>query len=107
MSEKLRAEVNRTLAEISTDEERVILATGRYAGERFDDPRLDTLFLALPISWNGSLVQYARHLHRQLPEKREVRIYDYVDSDVPVLRRMFERRLRGYRLMGCEREKAS
>lgn len=107
MSEKLRAEVNRTLAAIPPNEERVILATGRYAGEGFDDPRLDTLFLALPISWKGTLVQYAGRLHRHLPEKKEVRIYDYVDSGVPVLARMFERRLRGYRSMGYEREKTS
>ncbi len=106
MSEKLRAEVNRTLAAIPTKEERVILATGRYAGEGFDDPRLDTLFLALPISWKGTLVQYAGRLHRHLPEKKEVRIYDYVDSGLPVLSRMFERRLRGYRSMGYERENA-
>ncbi len=106
MSEKLRVQVNQTLAAIPPSEERVILATGRYAGEGFDDPRLDTLFLALPVSWKGTLVQYAGRLHRHLPEKKEVRIYDYVDSGVPVLVRMFERRLRGYRSMGYEREQA-
>jgi superfamily II DNA or RNA helicase len=106
MSEKLRVQVNQTLAAIPPSEERVILATGRYAGEGFDDPRLDTLFLALPVSWKGTLVQYAGRLHRHLPEKQEVRIYDYVDSGVVVLARMFERRLRGYRSMGYEREQA-
>ena len=103
MSEKLRKEVNLTLAAIPPSEERVILATGRYAGEGFDDSRLDTLFLAMPISWKGTLVQYAGRLHRQLPDKREVRIYDYVDGAVPLLARMFDRRLRGYRSMGYER----
>ena len=106
MSEKLRAEVNRRLAAIPPNEERVILATGRYAGEGSDAPRLDTPFLALPISWKGTLIQYAGRLHRLLPEKKEGRIYDYVDSGVPLLARMFERRLRGYRSMGYEREKA-
>lgn len=69
-------------------------------GEGFDDARLDTLFLALPVSWKGTLVQYAGRLHRVLPGKHEVRIYDYVDRQVPMLARMFERRQRGYRAMG-------
>ena len=74
--------------------------TGRYIGEGFDDARLDTLFLSLPVSWKGTLVQYAGRLHRLHPGKHEVRIVDYVDSQVPMLSRMFERRLRGYRAMG-------
>jgi len=88
------------LAAIPEDEERLILATGRYIGEGFDDARLDTLFLALPVSWKGTLVQYAGRLHRLHPEKREARIYDYVDRNVPMLARMFEKRLRGYRTIG-------
>jgi len=88
------------LAAIPEDEERLILATGRYIGEGFDDARLDTLFLALPVSWKGTLVQYAGRLHRLHPGKREVRIYDYVDRNVPMLARMFEKRLRGYRAIG-------
>jgi superfamily II DNA or RNA helicase len=80
--------------------ERLVLATGRYIGEGFDDARLDTLFLALPVSWKGTLVQYAGRLHRQRPDKREVRIYDYVDRNVPVLARMFEKRVKGYRALG-------
>jgi len=78
----------------------LILATGRYIGEGFDDARLDTLFLALPVSWKGTLVQYAGRLHRLHPDKTEVRIYDYVDRDVPMLARMFEKRMRGYRAIG-------
>ena len=62
-----------------------MLATGRYIGEGFDDSRLDTLFLAPPISWKGTLVQYTGRLHRPHPGKIEVRIYDYVDRDVPML----------------------
>ncbi|HEX8043119.1 MAG TPA: DEAD/DEAH box helicase family protein [Candidatus Deferrimicrobium sp.] len=88
------------LAAIPDTEERLVLATGRYIGEGFDDARLDTLFLALPVSWKGTLVQYAGRLHRLHPGKREVRIYDYVDRNVPMLFRMFEKRLRGYRAIG-------
>jgi superfamily II DNA or RNA helicase len=79
---------------------RVIVATGRYVGEGFDDPALDTLFLAMPISWKGTVIQYAGRIQRLHPGKREVRIYDYVDRNVPVLERMFRRRLAGYRSIG-------
>ncbi len=72
----------------------------RDIGEGFDDARLDTLFLAMPISWRGTLVQYAGRLHRPLSGKIEARIVDYVDRQVPVLARMFERRMRGYREIG-------
>ena len=79
---------------------RVIVAIGRYVGEGFDDPRLDTLFLTMPLSWKGTLIQYAGRIQRLHPAKREVRIYDYVDRAVPVLERMFRRRLVGYRSIG-------
>jgi superfamily II DNA or RNA helicase len=94
------------LAAIPSDQERLVLATGRYVGEGFDDARLDTLFLALPVSWKGTLVQYTGRLHRLHPGKTEVRIYDYVDREVPMLLRMFERRLRGYRAIGYARGEA-
>lgn len=93
-------EVEKQLASIPADEERLLLATGRYIVEGFDDARLDTLFLALPVSWKGTLVQYAGRLHRLHPEKHGVRIVDYVDGKVPMLARMFERRRVGYRAMG-------
>ncbi len=102
MKIKERRETLERLSTIPDDEERLLLATGRYIGEGFDDARLDTLFLAMPVSWKGTLVQYTGRLHRLHPEKTEVRIYDYVDSDVPMLARMFERRLRGYRAIGYE-----
>jgi len=92
------------LAAIPNDEPRLILATGRYIGEGFDDARLDTLFLAMPVSWKGTLVQYTGRLHRLYPGKTEVRIYDYVDREVPMLYRMFEKRLRGYRAIGYSRD---
>jgi superfamily II DNA or RNA helicase len=98
-AKKRREELNR-LAAIPDDKERLVIATGRYIGEGFDDARLDTLFLTLPVSWKGTLIQYAGRLHRLHPDKTEVRIYDYVDRDVPMLARMFERRLRGYRAIG-------
>ena len=77
-----------------------LLATGKLVGEGFDHPPLDTLVLAMPVSWKGTLVQYAGRLHRKHHGKTEVRIMDYVDRDVPMLARMFERRMRGYRAMG-------
>ncbi|MEW8355739.1 MAG: DEAD/DEAH box helicase family protein [Candidatus Thiodiazotropha sp.] len=102
-SKKRRDDLSR-LAAIPDNEERLVLATGRYIGEGFDDARLDTLFLALPVSWKGTLIQYAGRLHRLHPDKTEVHIYDYVDHNVPMLARMFERRLRGYRAIGYSTE---
>ncbi len=106
MTPRQRQELGNRLAEVPDREERLVLATGRYIGEGFDDARLDTLFLAMPISWKGTLVQYTGRLHRLHPRKREVRIFDYVDLDVPVLRRMFEKRLRTYRTVGYGRGEA-
>jgi superfamily II DNA or RNA helicase len=95
------------LDKLSEAHHRIVLATGRFIGEGFDDPRLDTLFLANPISWRGTLQQYAGRLHRDHADKQEIRIYDYVDSGVPTLTRMFNKRLRGYRAMGYAVEDAS
>ena len=88
------------LEEIGETEERVLIATGRYIGEGFDDARLDTLFLAMPVSWKGVLAQYVGRLHRPNPKKREVLVYDYVDNRVPILRRMSEKRIQGYKNLG-------
>jgi superfamily II DNA or RNA helicase/very-short-patch-repair endonuclease len=88
------------LAHIPDSVGRVILATGRYIGEGFDDPRLDTLFLTLPVSWRGTISQYVGRLHRLHGTKREVRVYDYADLNVPMLARMFDRRCRGYESLG-------
>lgn len=77
-----------------------LIATGRYIGEGFDEPRLDTLFLAMPISWKGTLQQYAGRLHRLCENKREVRIYDYIDIHVPMLEKMYHKRLTGYASIG-------
>jgi superfamily II DNA or RNA helicase len=103
MTAKERREIGARLAAVPDGEERLVLATGRYVGEGFDDRRLDTLVLAMPVSWKGTLVQYTGRLHRLHSRKSEVRIFDYVDREVPVLVRMFERRLRTYRAIGYVR----
>jgi superfamily II DNA or RNA helicase len=100
MGKKQRSSLLEKIASIADDEERIILATGRYLGEGFDDARLDTLFLTLPISWRGTLAQYAGRLHRLHKIKREVIIYDYADLRVPVLAKMYHRRCSGYKALG-------
>jgi len=92
------------LALIPDGEPRVLLATGSYIGEGFDDSRLDTLFLTMPISWRGTLQQYVGRLHRIHHGKKVVRVFDYVDAQVPMLARMYEKRLKGYRAIGYEIE---
>jgi superfamily II DNA or RNA helicase len=79
---------------------RLILATGRFVGEGLDDDRLDTLFLALPVSWRGTVAQYVGRLHRLHEGKREVRVYDYADLNVKMFANMFDRRCRGYESLG-------
>ena len=88
------------LGNIPASESLVIVATGKYIGEGFDYPRLDTLFLALPISWKGNIAQYAGRLHRDYEGKNEVRIYDYVDIRVPICDSMYRKRLRWYASVG-------
>jgi superfamily II DNA or RNA helicase len=89
-----------TALNVSDNDERLILATGRYVGEGFDDARLDTLFLTMPIAWKGTLAQYVGRLHRQHDGKRDVLVVDYVDNTVLVLARMAAKRRAGYRAMG-------
>jgi len=100
MKRKEMGALQARLREIPEDEKRVLLATGRFIGEGFDDSRLDTLFLTMPVSWKGTIAQYAGRLHRLNDRKREVRIFDYADLDVPMLSRMFDRRCRGYEAIG-------
>jgi superfamily II DNA or RNA helicase len=100
MGKKRRRATAEALASVPGDGPRVILATGSYIGEGFDDARLDTLFLAMPISWRGTLQQYVGRLHRLHDNKRVVQVYDYVDDLVPMLARMYERRLKGYSAIG-------
>jgi superfamily II DNA or RNA helicase len=100
MGKRQRRSVAEAIAAVPEDAPRVILATGSYIGEGFDDARLDTLFLAMPISWKGTLQQYVGRLHRLHDSKRVVRVYDYVDCHVVMLARMYARRLRGYSAIG-------
>ena len=100
MGIRQRKQVQDILQNIPDTEERVIIATGRYLGEGFDDARLDTLFLVMPISWKGTLAQYVGRLHRLHHLKTEVRIYDYVDIKVPMLSKMSEKRKVGYKALG-------
>ena len=88
------------LQNVPSNEPLVIAATGKYIGEGFDCPRLDTLFMALPVSWKGIVVQYAGRLHRNYKGKKEVRIYDYVDNCIPMCNVMYQRRLKGYENIG-------
>ena len=97
---KARRAAMTQLAGLPDHEPRLILATGRYLGEGYDDPRLDTLLLTMPIAWRGTVVQYAGRLHRTHAAKRDIRVYDYVDTEVPVLRRMYAKRVRAYKEMG-------
>lgn len=99
---KEKREALQRLQKIPTDEPLVIVATGQYVGEGFDYPRLDTLFLALPISWKGRLEQYAGRLHRENDGKKDVRIYDYIDIHEPVCDNMYHNRLRAYATIGYQ-----
>lgn len=100
MSRKQRATVLSSLDALPPDAPRVLLATGKLIGEGFDHPPLDTLILAMPVSWKGTLQQYAGRLHREHATKTDVRIIDFVDKDHPALLRMWDKRQRGYRAMG-------
>lgn len=102
MGTKQRRAVAEQLSMIPEGEERILLATGRYIGEGFDDARLDTLFLATPVSWRGTLQQYVGRLHRLHDNKREVIVYDYVDDCVPIFSAMYSKRVRGYEAVGYE-----
>ena len=99
-SQKEKREKLEQLNGIPSEEPFVIVATGKYVGEGFDEPRLDTLFLAMPIAWKGTLAQYVGRLNRSIEGKREVLVYDYVDIHIRVLERMYQKRLRGYAELG-------
>ena len=100
MSKKQRSAVIEQLNGLLPDTARILLATGKLVGEGFDHPPLDTLVLAMPISWKGTLQQYAGRLHREHASKTDVKIIDFVDAGHPSLLRMWDKRQRGYRLMG-------
>jgi superfamily II DNA or RNA helicase len=100
MGKNQRKALGDRIKAIPDGEERILIATGRYIGEGFDDARLDTLFLAMPISWRGTLQQYVGRLHRLHDTKQVVQVYDYVDIQVPILMRMYKKRVKGYKAIG-------
>jgi very-short-patch-repair endonuclease len=100
MKAKEIAATTHKIANTPPNEPRAILATGKFVGEGFDDARLDTLFLTMPVSWKGTIAQYVGRLHRLYASKQEVQVYDYADLGVPVLEKMFNRRCQGYEAVG-------
>jgi superfamily II DNA or RNA helicase len=100
MGAKKTKEILKQISETPADKQLTLVATGKFIGEGFDEPRLDTLFLAMPISWKGTLQQYAGRLHRLCKGKNEVQIYDYVDNRVKMLEKMYNKRLTGYASIG-------
>lgn len=100
MPKKQRTALIAELEALPPDAPRVLLSTGKLVGEGFDHPPLDTLVLAMPISWKGTLQQYAGRLHREHAEKTHVRVIDFVDAGHPALLRMWDRRRKGYQAMG-------
>jgi superfamily II DNA or RNA helicase len=100
MPAKERKAAMEALAATPKDQSVVLVATGRFVGEGFDEPRLDTLFLAMPVAWKGTVQQYAGRLHRLYETKSNVQIYDYVDVHVGVLERMYQKRLKVYASIG-------
>jgi superfamily II DNA or RNA helicase len=100
MGKKQLKTIMEDIQSIPSGEHRIILATGKYLGEGFDLPCLDTLFLVFPFSWRGTLVQYTGRLNRTYYGKQEIQVYDYVDEKVPVLFRMYGRRMKGYKTLG-------
>ena len=100
MSKKQRSALVADLDALPPDAPRVLLSTGKLVGEGFDHPPLDTLVLAMPVSWKGTLQQYAGRLHREHACKADVRIIDFVDTGHPALLRMWDKRQAGYRAMG-------
>ncbi|EKD45404.1 MAG: hypothetical protein ACD_69C00311G0002, partial [uncultured bacterium] len=102
MKKSEREEILFKLASLPDGTQRLILATGSYIGEGFDDPKLDTLFLTMPISWHGTLQQYVGRLHRKHENKKDVVVYDYVDIESPLFYKMYQKRLKKYRTMGYD-----
>lgn len=100
IKKKRREEIVAAIHSVPENKRALILATGSYIGEGFDAPRLDTLFLTMPSSFKGRIVQYAGRLHRYHEDKDDIRIYDYVDSNVSILDAMFRKRSKTYKMLG-------
>lgn len=100
MSKTKRGAILSDFETLPEPEPRILVATGKLIGEGFDCPCLDTLVLAMPISWRGTLQQYTGRLHRNHTGKREVQVYDYIDTESPQLSNMWKKRELGYKAMG-------
>ena len=107
MGAKKTVQIMEEISAIADTKPFVLVSTGSYLGEGFDEPRLDTLFLAMPIAWKGTLQQYAGRLHRLFNDKKEVQIYDYVDLHVKMLEKMYGKRLKGYASIGYKAKAAT
>ena len=102
MGKKRTKEIQETIRKADENNKpRIILATSSSIGEGFDDSRLDTLFLTMPVSWKGRIIQYVGRLHREHEDKDKVIVYDYLDN-MKVLEKMYNRRLKGYKIAGYE-----
>jgi superfamily II DNA or RNA helicase len=100
MSNKRKREINEQLTELQDHEQFVLISTGKYIGEGFDFPRLDTLFITMPISASNKVTQHIGRLHRLYKGKQDVLVYDYVDINIPALEKMYHKRLKSYKAAG-------
>ena len=99
---KERAAIREQMAAVRADESLVLVAIGQYVGEGFNYPRLDTMLLAMPISFEGNVEQHAGRLNRDYEGKKDAIIFDYIDQHIPTLKRMYYKRLRAYKKIGYE-----
>jgi superfamily II DNA or RNA helicase len=99
---KERAAIIKAIQETPPEQDLVLVATGQYIGEGFDCPKIDTLFLVFPVAFKGKLVQYVGRILRDYPGKRDSIVYEYVDAQVPVLKKMHAKRLKAYKSIGFE-----
>lgn len=102
LRKKTRVAIFEAIRNVPPQEDLLVIATGQYLGEGFDCPQLDTLFLTFPLSFKGRLVQYTGRLMRTFEGKRTVKVYDYVDVGVPMLKKMYAKRLKTYKMLGFE-----
>ena len=100
MGKKQLNAIMEEIQNIPKGKQRIILSTGKYLGEGFDLPFLDTLFLVFPFSWKGTLIQYTGRLNRNYHGKNEIQVFDYIDDKELTLAKMYQRRLRGYKALG-------
>mgnify|MGYP000619896898 FL=1 len=101
-SKKEHKKILEQMRQVDKDESLILIATGSLVGEGFDFPRLDTLFMATPVSFRGVVEQYAGRLNRDYAGKQNVMIYDYVDSHIPMFDNMYVKRLKAYKQIGYE-----